>query len=102
MMIFLGGGDKRILEVKTDFKERAKPKVGSKDNIKFQPGEISLSIARLNSREFILKLTIFIFFKGGGDVKVSLINKKRLLSFLRHEIFEMEKDLEISVMKLHA
>lgn len=41
-----GGGDKRILEVKTDFKERAKPKVGSKDNIKFQPGEISQSVAR--------------------------------------------------------
>lgn len=37
-----GGGDKRILEVKHDFKERAKPKVGSKDNMTYTPGKISL------------------------------------------------------------
>lgn len=36
----LGGGDKRIMEIKTDFKERAKPKVGSKDNMTYQPGKI--------------------------------------------------------------
>lgn len=36
--LYSGGGDKRILEVKTDFKERAKPKVGSKDNMTHQPG----------------------------------------------------------------
>lgn len=36
-----GGGDKRIMEVKTDFKERAKPKVGSKDNMTYQPGKKS-------------------------------------------------------------
>lgn len=27
-----GGGDKKILTVKTDFRDNAKPKVGSKDN----------------------------------------------------------------------
>lgn len=38
MQSFPGGGDKRILEVKTDFKERAKPKVGSTANMTHQPG----------------------------------------------------------------
>lgn len=33
-----GGGDKRIMEVKTDFKDKAKPKVGSKDNMTYTPG----------------------------------------------------------------
>lgn len=42
--ICLGGGDKRILEVKTDFKERAKPKVGSKDNMTYQPGKLEIML----------------------------------------------------------
>lgn len=33
-----GGGDKKIESVKLDFKEKAKPKVGSKDNVKHVPG----------------------------------------------------------------
>ena len=33
-----GGGDKKIIEIKTDFKEKAKPKVGSKDNVGYNPG----------------------------------------------------------------
>jgi microtubule-associated protein tau len=32
-----GGGDKKILEIKTDFKDKAKPKVGSKDNMSHKP-----------------------------------------------------------------
>ena len=41
IIAFSGGGDKRIMEIKTDFKERAKPKVGSKDNMTYQPGKIT-------------------------------------------------------------
>lgn len=33
-----GGGDKKIETVKLDFKDKAKSKVGSKDNIKHIPG----------------------------------------------------------------
>lgn len=33
-----GGGDKKIETIKTDFKDKAKPKVGSKDNVKHAPG----------------------------------------------------------------
>lgn len=33
-----GGGDKKIETVKLDFKDKAKPKIGSKDNIKHTPG----------------------------------------------------------------
>ena len=32
-----GGGDKKIIEIKTDF-SKAKPKVGSKDNVGHNPG----------------------------------------------------------------
>lgn len=32
-----GGGDKKIIEIKTDF-SKAKPKVGSKDNVGYNPG----------------------------------------------------------------
>lgn len=32
------GGDKKIESIKLDFKDKAKPKIGSKDNIKHQPG----------------------------------------------------------------
>lgn len=35
--IYSGGGDKKIIEIKTDF-TKAKPKVGSKDNVKHNPG----------------------------------------------------------------
>lgn len=41
----LGGGDKKITEMKTDFHQRARSKVGSRDNVTHKP--------------------------GGGDVKVS-------------------------------
>lgn len=37
-VLCIGGGDKRIVEIKTDFKEKAKPKVGSKDNMGYVPG----------------------------------------------------------------
>ena len=37
--LWQGGGDKRIVEIKTDFKEKAKPKVGSKDNMNHTPGK---------------------------------------------------------------
>lgn len=40
------------MEIKTDFKEKAKPKVGSKDNMTYQPGELSSEIiSRRNERE---------------------------------------------------
>lgn len=45
-----GGGDKKIETIKTDFKDKAKPKVGSKDNVKHAP--------------------------GGGDIKVRCAPKK--------------------------
>lgn len=32
------------MEIKTDFKEKAKPKVGSKDNMTYQPGELNENV----------------------------------------------------------
>lgn len=37
--MFEGGGDKKILEVKTDFNQRARSKVGSRDNMGHTPGK---------------------------------------------------------------
>lgn len=49
----IGGGDKKIMEVKTDFNQRARSKVGSRDNVTHKP--------------------------GGGDVKVRTISKQKII-----------------------
>jgi hypothetical protein len=67
-----GGGDKKIIEIKTDFKEKAKPKVGSKDNLGYVPGTCRDFFAYffyVNSIYFLP--SCHCQHTGGGEVKVS-------------------------------